>query len=69
MNGAGFIEVVAWNLVVFDDFDDGGLAGFLIVFDRLGDPEIEAAARDGLLEMGEEFVFEDAVDQRVRLLG
>jgi hypothetical protein len=36
VDGAGLVEVVAWDGGVFDDLDLGGFAGLLVVLDAVG---------------------------------
>lgn len=69
MDCARLVDIVARDLGIFDDLDDGGFARLLVVFNRLSDAEIQAAARDCLLQLGEKFVLEDAVEQWIGFLG
>ena len=62
MDGAGFVYVVTGDLRIFNDFDDRGLSGLFVVFNRLGYAETETATGNGLLKLGEEFILEHAVE-------
>ncbi len=68
VDGARLVEIVAGDLRVFNDFDDRRLARLLVVLDGISYTEVQTTARNGLLEMSEEFGLENTVDQRIRLL-
>ena len=68
MDSAGFVDIVTGDCGVFDDFDDGRFARLLVVFNGFSYAKVETTTRDGLLELGEELVFENAVDEGVGLL-
>jgi hypothetical protein len=67
VNSATLVAVISGNSRILDDLDGGQFARLLVVLDVVSNLQVQLSVQR-VVQVGEEFRLEHAVDKRVRLL-